>query len=86
MMLDAYELRVKYNQKTPWQQAMESIHYCIEQAAQRGERQIKYRWPFFKSGFMYDCWFILALEDEGYRVFDGNCGNLWDDDTLYISW
>ena len=87
-MIDAEEIRKEYNQKTPYQQVMEDIGYCIKLAASRGEREIKYRWPtkYLLSGPLYD---QVKMDLEIYHhftVFDGNSGNLWDDNTLYISW
>lgn len=82
-MLEAREVRRKYNQKTFREIALEKIDKCIQFAASRGETSIKYRWPY---QYLYDSYFIYDLRDLGYTVTDGNVVGGLDKDTLYISW
>ena len=85
-MKDATEILKEYNIKKPYEKVMEDIQYCIESAAASGKRKIEYRWPFAYNPSLYnEVKFDLEYVYH-YQVFDGNSGDLWNKDTLYISW
>lgn len=84
--MTANQIRKSMGVKTTREAFRDDLDHYIKMEADRGNREMKYRIPDRYNNYYLVLDMTLELERDGFEVFNGNSGNLWDKDTLYISW